>query len=241
MQSAAFRATGLDWSYEIADVPAEQLEPTIGSLRKPEMGGANVTIPHKVAAIDYLDAVEGEAQRIGAVNTIRREGERLLGSNTDVEGIRQAALAMGIRDCRDMEVVVLGAGGSARAAAEALAGAALTFVARRPGATSLPGRVLDWSAGAWEPLVRRSDLLVNATPLGREGELPLPVDDLPEDGAVIDLVYVSGGTPLVRAARLRGLACADGWAVLLAQGAASFSAWTGRPAPLEAMRRALAV
>jgi shikimate dehydrogenase len=88
-------------------------------------------------------------------------------------------------------------------------------------------------------LVGGADLLLNATPLGRGGELPLPATRLPRDGAVVDLVYTSEGTPLVHAARERGLRRADGWTVLLAQGAAAFEAWTGRPAPRAAMRAAL--
>jgi len=99
--------------------------------------------------------------------------------------------------------------------------------------------VLAWDDPGWWLLARKADLLLNATPQGRQQELPLPVSELPVRGAVIDLVYSAAGTPLVRAARERGLPCADGWTVLLAQGAAAFEAWTGRPAPLEAMRAAL--
>jgi shikimate dehydrogenase len=84
-----------------------------------------------------------------------------------------------------------------------------------------------------------ADLLLNATPLGRQGELPIDAAQLPRRGAVIDLVYVAGGTPLIREARARGLATADGWTVLVAQGAASFQAWTGREAPIAAMREAV--
>jgi shikimate dehydrogenase len=240
MHAAAFRAGGLDWTYEIADVPPQELPAAVNALRMPDIGGANVTIPHKVAAIQFLDALEGEAERTGAVNTIRRVGSRLIGSNTDVEGIREAARQIGIVQVDGLQAVVLGAGGAARAAAAALDGAEITFVARRPEAADLAGRTIPWAGRDWKALSRRADLLLNATPLGRGGELPLPVDDLPDGGAVIDLVYVRGGTPLVRAARLRGRPCADGWSVLLAQGAASFTAWTGKEPPMEAMREALA-
>ena len=88
-------------------------------------------------------------------------------------------------------------------------------------------------------MARGADLLLNATPLGRQQELPLPLDELPASGAVVDLVYSAAGTPLVSAARDRGLPCADGWTVLVAQGAAAFEAWTGLPAPIDAMRAAL--
>lgn len=239
MQNAAFRAAGLDWSYEILDVPPDQLPAAVQSLRDPAVNGANVSIPHKVTVMPLLDALEGEAAVAGAVNTIRRQGDRLIGSNTDVTGVLVALGAVGVEP-QGARAVVLGVGGSARAAAVALRGADLTFVARRPEAgAGLPGRVLEWSDPAWLSLVRHADLLLNATPLGRRGEMPLRPGYLPPRGAVIDLVYVSGGTPLVRRARQLGLRCADGWAVLLAQGAAAFQAWTSLPAPVDAMRAAL--
>lgn len=220
-------------------MPPDQLPAAVESLRDPAVSGANVSIPHKVAVMPLLDALEGEAAVAGAVNTIRRQGDRLIGSNTDVTGVRVALGAVGVEP-QGARAVLLGVGGSARAAAVALRGADLTFVARRPEAgAGLPGRVLNWSDPAWRSLVRHADLLLNATPLGRRGEMPLRPAYLPPRGAVIDLVYVTGGTPLVRRARQLGLRCADGWAVLLAQGAAAFQAWTSLPAPVDAMRAAL--
>jgi shikimate dehydrogenase len=238
MQSAAFRAAGLDWTYELADVPPDRLAETVAALRGRDAAGANVTIPHKIAVMPLLDELEGDAVDAGAVNTVRRERDRLVGSNTDVTGVRVALGAAGVEPA-GAHVVVLGVGGSARAAGVALRGADVTFVARRPEAgVDLPGRVMAWSE-AWQPLARRADLVLNATPLGRRGEMPLRPANLPPRGAVIDLVYVEGGTPLVRRARQLGLRCVDGWSVLLAQGAAAFQAWTSRPAPLDAMRQAL--
>jgi shikimate dehydrogenase len=224
MHSAAFASAGLDWSYELCDVAAGELPSAVAALRTPGYAGANVTIPHKVAVIPLLDGLDEEAAATGAVNTIRRDGDRLLGSNTDVAGIGAALRQVGLAPAGS-SAVVLGAGGSARAAAIALAGSRLTFVARRPGtAGNLPGRAVAWDDRRWWTLAREADLLLNATPQGRSGELPLPAAELPA---------------LVRAARERGIPCADGWTVLLAQGAAAFEAWTGRPAPLAAMRAAL--
>jgi shikimate dehydrogenase len=186
-----------------------------------------------------LDDLEGDAVAAGAVNTIRRDGSRLVGSNTDVTGIRVALGAVGLEPA-GARAVVLGAGGSARAAGVALAGAEVAFVARRPdAATGLPGEVVGWDNPRWPALARHADLVLNATPLGRRGEMPLRPAHLPPRGAVIDLVYVSGGTPLVRRAGQLGLRCADGWSVLLAQGAAAFQTWTSRPAPVDVMRSAL--
>ena len=239
MQTAAFRAAGLDWTYELVDVPPERLAGAVEALRGPGVRGANVTIPHKVAVMSLLDGFEGEAEAVGAVNTIRTQGGRLVGSNTDVIALREALAAVGV-EAHGAEAVILGAGGSARAAAAALGGARICFVARRPAAAAgLAGVALAWDDPNWLVRARHADVLVNATPLGRHGEMPLRPGVLPPRGAVIDLVYVPGGTPLVRRARQLGLRCADGWDVLLAQGAAAFQAWTGLQAPVEAMRAAL--
>jgi shikimate dehydrogenase len=239
MQNAGFEALGLDWTYELLDVTPADLPGAVERLRAPDVRGANVTIPHKQAVIARLDAVDADALRAHAVNTIARDGERLVGSNTDVAGVRAAISEVGLEP-KDANVVILGGGGSARAAAVALAGAHLTFVSRHPEDDDLPGTVIGWSDPALPGLTRSADLLLNATPLGRKEEMPMRPAALPQDGAVIDLVYVTGGTPLVRKARSLGLRTADGWGVLLAQGAASFEVWTGKAAPLAAMRHTLA-
>jgi shikimate dehydrogenase len=239
MHNAAFDSLGLDWTYELLDVPASELPAAVDRLRSPDVGGANVTIPHKQAVMQRLDGLDGDAMRAHAVNTIVREGDRLIGSNTDVAGIR-AAIAEVDLEARGANVVILGSGGSARAAAVALEGAHVTFVSRHPGDDDLPGNVIAWSDASLPVLTRAAALLVNATPLGRKDEMPIRPAALPKEGAVIDLVYVTGGTPLVRKARSLGLRTVDGWAVLLAQGALSFEAWTGKPAPLAAMRDTLA-
>jgi shikimate dehydrogenase len=239
MQNAAFQATGLDWTYELLDVPPDQLPRAMSAVRGKDSAGANVTIPHKLAVMQHLDRLDPEALRAHAVNTVSRDGGHLVGSNTDVAGITAAATELGFR-ARGATVVVLGAGGSARAAAVALEGAHVTFVARHPERVGeMPGAVVAWGSAEWPPLVRSADLLINATPLGRRDEMPLRPNALPETGAVLDLVYVSGGTPLVRKARSLGLKAVDGWTVLLAQGARSFEIWTGRPAPVDAMRAAM--
>lgn len=239
MQNAAFAAAGLaGWSYELLDVPRQRLPTMVERLRGEGYAGANVTIPHKRHVLGLLDEVDGEARELGAVNTIVRRGRRLLGSNTDVHGIRSALRGLGV-DAAGATAVVLGAGGSARAAHRALAGARVVFVARDRGRADGLGEVLAWQDPAWHDRLRRADLLVNATPLGRHGELPVHAGLLNPEGAVLDLVYVPGGTPLVRRARAAGIRCVDGWDVLLEQGAESFRAWTGREAPLQAMRLAL--
>lgn len=238
MHNAAFRALGMDWTYELMDVPADQLAQAVRLLRGSDVAGANVTIPHKQAVMQELDSVDPEAVRARSVNTVVRKADRLEGSNTDVEGVRAAVAEVGLEP-GGANVVILGTGGSARGAAVALEGAHLTFVSRQPDDAFVPGRVIAWDDRTLAGLVRAADLLLNATPLGRRDEMPLRPAALPRTGAVIDLVYVKGGTPLVRKARSLGLRTADGWSVLLAQGARSFEAWTGRPAPIDVMRETL--
>jgi shikimate dehydrogenase len=239
MHNAAFKACGLDWTYELRDVPPSDLMSAMAGLREPETAGANVTVPYKLAVMQHLDRLDAAALRAHAVNTISRDHDHLVGSNTDVAGIRAAIDEVGL-DPHGARVVVLGAGGSARAAAVALEGAHITFVARSPeSAGEMPGTVLGWSDPAWPTATRSADLLLNATPLGRREEMPVRPNALPATGAVIDLVYVAGGTPLIRKARSVGLRTADGWLVLLAQGAMSFEIWTGLRAPIDVMRQAL--
>ncbi len=238
MQNAAFEALGMDWRYELLDVPPDDLRDAVGQLRAPDVGGANVTIPHKQAVMQHLNTIAPEALRARAVNTIVNEEGRLGGYNTDIPAIRAAAEHVGVEP-RSANAVILGAGGSARAAAVALEGAHLTFVSRHPEDVDVPGKVVAWEDASAAVLTRSADLLVNATPLGRREEMPLRPAALPKSGAVIDLVYVTGGTPLVRKARSLGLPTIDGWEILLSQGAISFLLWTRRSAPIEAMRETL--
>jgi len=238
MQNAAFRALDMDWTYDLLDVPPEQLSQAIAGLRAQDVAGANVTIPYKQAVMDQLDTIAADALRARAVNTIVNDGGRLGGYNTDIPAIREAVEQVGVEP-RSANAVILGAGGAARATAVALEGAHMTFISRHPQDADVPGKVVAWTDSSVATLTRSADLLVNATPLGRQEEMPLRPAALPKAGAVIDLVYVTGGTPLVRKARSLGLPAADGWEILLAQGAISFLLWTGRSAPTEAMRETL--
>jgi len=238
MHNAAFAALGMGgWTYDILDVSPDEIAATMERLRDADVAGANVTIPHKQAVMAHLDGIAADAVRARAVNTIVNEAGALRGSNTDIGAIRMAVEEVGL-ERRGADVVVLGAGGAARAAAAALEGAHVTFVARRAD-VDVPGTVVAWTDPSVPALTRAADLLVNATPLGRHEEMPLRPAALPREGAVIDLVYIRGGTPLVRKARSLGLRTVDGWEVLLQQGAMSFLQWTGMAAPLDAMRQTL--
>jgi shikimate dehydrogenase len=201
----------------------------------------------------YLDEVTPLAQRIGAVNTLYWDGEKLCGDNTDYAGFRASLPAI---DLKGQEVTVLGAGGAARAGVLALAdeGAAKVHVVarRQAAARDLQSQLPPEQAGAIAPfedlpelerLMARSRLVVNATPLGMHGKAsPLAGEALaalPADAFVMDMIYAPAETPLMAAARARGLAVSNGAEMLLHQAAFAFERWTGNQAPLAAMREAL--
>src|SRR2546427_2994735 len=148
MHNAAFQVLGLDWTYELLDVPAAGLAAAVERLRSSDVAGANVTIPHKQAVMERLDGLDADAMRARAVNTIARDGDRLLGSNTDVAGIRAAISEVGLEP-RGATVAVLGRGGSARAAAGGAGGADTSVAAGHPAAHNPPGKAgaLGYRAG----------------------------------------------------------------------------------------------
>jgi len=238
IHAAAFAALGLDgWRYQLLPVPPDLFVETVRALPGAGFVGANVTVPHKEAALALADEASATARAIGAANTLSfRPDGTIAADNTDAPGLI-AALPMPV-DGRS--ALVLGAGGSARAAVFALREAGASDVAvwnRTPEraealVAALGGRVV--------ARVERADVLVNCTTVGLDDAAALPVDEraLDKVGAVVDLVYRPGGTALVRAAQEHGLPSADGLEVLVQQGALSFEIWTGREAPVEAMRAA---
>lgn len=251
MHDAAFEALGLDGRYEAWDVPPAALPAALERLRASStLFGANVSVPHKLAVLPLVDEVSAEADRLGAVNTIVRRDRRLLGHNTDAVGLA-AALRELERPLARGRAVVLGAGGAARAAVAVFVDAGCAVQVYNRSAERAVGLVRAWrSAGDVAAVdaerlaaaVARADWVVNATSVGMPGGAagsPLPPGVLPERGAVVDLVYAPTPTPLVVAARTAGLATQDGRAMLVHQGAAAFTAWTGHQAPLAVMREAL--
>jgi shikimate dehydrogenase len=192
MHNAAFRALDLDWTYELFDVLPGELPAALKRLRLPDVAGANVTIPHKQAVMQHMDGLDPEAVKARAVNTIVHDGDRLVGSNTDIAAIRSAIASVGVEP-KGANVVIFGAGGSARAASVALEGAHVTFVSRHPDEADVAGRTIAWDDPTLPAQVRSADLLVNATPLGRREEMPIRPGALPRAGAVVDLVYVTEG------------------------------------------------
>ncbi len=227
MFAAAFAELGLDdHRYQRVPVPPELAEETIAALGGAGFAGVNVTMPHKEAALAVAGGATGRARAIGAANTLTFAPGKIEADNTDAPGL---IAALGEPPA---SALVLGAGGSARAAIWALrdAGAEVSVLARTPARAEGLG-----AAVVAEPVP--ADCLVNCTPIGMDDPDAVPAD--PEGYAtVVDLVYQSGRTALLRRAEEAGARTVDGLEVLVRQGALSFERWTGREAPLDTMRLA---
>lgn len=219
IHARAFALLGLDAVYapcRVTDVPG-----AIRALRALGVAGANVTIPHKQAVLAGLDRLDESARRIGAVSCIVNRDGVLHGHNTDREGILRALGDFSGR------AVVLGAGGSARAAVDALR-PQVTVVNRTRARAEELAREMGVEAGGAEALAR-ADVVVNCTTVGMTGD-EMPVDPASLRGVVIDLAYSPRGeTALIRAARKKGLRAIDGIEVLVQQAIASLEIWLGRP------------
>ena len=237
IQNAALSAASLPGSYEAIRVDADGMAGAIEDVRKGEIDGANVTMPHKRLAASLCDRRDPTANRAGAVNTLVRVGMEVVGHNTDVAGIRAAWGSSHLP--RQGPVHLLGGGGAAAAALLALEGRDLTISTRRAGAGATLADALGVAAVEveWGTPVPGA-ALVNATPIGMQGEA-LPEAMTAEATALFDMTYGPRVTPAVEALRNRSLRVADGAAMLLAQAAESFRLWTGRAADLGAMRAAL--
>jgi shikimate dehydrogenase len=224
---AAYDALNLDgWRYQKLPVPPDLFAETVRALAGAGFDGANVTIPHKEAALALADTATDEARAIGAANTLTfPEDGTIAADNTDAPGFLAA-----LGGSPPQTALVLGAGGSARAVVWALAQAGTEVCVLARTRRDLP-------AGTFVDAPVPAEMLVNCTPLGLAPDDALPLD--PEGYArVVDLVYAPGGTQLVNRARQAGSETVDGLEVLVRQGALSFERWTGLDAPLDAMRLA---
>jgi shikimate dehydrogenase len=253
MQQAAFDDQGVDATYELWDRAPIALADAIGEIRGDDFLGANVTIPHKERVVPLVDRLTEEAQATGAVNTITREGRRLVGHNTDVPGFKVALDKLVGRQKMPRNAVVLGAGGGGRAVVYGLiregfqrvvvfnrhlhrAEALVKHFGRS--ASHMELRAMPWHESIIEAELAKSKILVNATSIGLTGDVsPIQAEILPPEMLVLDLIY--NRTRLLRDADAAGATVADGELMLLHQGAAAFTLWTGRPAPIEVMQRAL--
>ena len=254
MQQAAFDSVGIDARYELWDRAPIALPEAIEAVRGDDFLGANVTIPHKERVVPLIDKLTEEAQATGAVNTLTREGRRLVGHNTDVPGFGVALDQLVGRQKMPRAAVVLGAGGGARAVVYGLirAGFQRVIVFNRhlhraeglvrhfsKSASHMDLKAMPWHESIIESELAKTKVLVNATSIGLTSDVsPVPAEVLTGDLLVLDLIY--NRTRLLRDAEAVGAVAMDGETMLLHQGAAAFSLWTGQAAPLEVMGEALA-
>jgi len=264
MHNAALEACGIPARYCRLHIRPEELAEALRLLPKANFIGANFTIPHKAATLDLVDAVDENARKIGVVNTVVVEGERLTGFNTDGPGLLRAVRAEFGVDLRDLRVMVLGAGGGAgRAIAaqcavencERLVLVNRTFEKARQLAGELEsffkgprvfGPVRRLEAVPWEEAklaaqLANTDLVINATSCGMKRTDPsvLPASILRANLLVYDTIYTAQSTPLMEDAQSVGARTANGKSMLLYQGVLSFEIWFNRPAPVEVMRAAM--
>ena len=263
-QQAALDYYQLDIRYEAWETVPAQLQDTVNDLRKPQNIGANVTVPYKETVLPLLDEVDELANLIGAVNTIVKKGDRLLGFNSDLYGFSEALDKEGHFDPEGKRVVILGAGGAAKAVGFALVQKNVnsliiinrTFRRAQILADSLASYSTDSSSGLetiktkiaalpWESLDSQETfshchLIINCTTMGmkhspQEGQSPLRLEVIPRGVLVCDLVYNPWPTPLLELARKAGADILGGLPMLVYQGAASFKLWTGKEAPVDIM------
>ena len=241
MHNCAFQALEIDAQYLAFDVPPQQLETALGGARALGIRQLAVSLPHKVSVMEYLDEVDPVARRIGAVNTITRDGERLVGANTDWLGVIKALESVTRLD--GSRAVVLGAGGTARAVVYGLQqrGAEVSILNR----TEERARELAEAAGPmrWGPLEALEDtphdILVNTTSVGLQSdESPVAASVLRPESVVMDAVYDPERTRLLQDAETMGARTVAGKWMLVHQAAEQIRLWTGREAPVEAMAAA---
>src|SRR5436853_1151447 len=263
LQNAALKQCKIDMQYARFHILPDELREAIDLIRKLEFVGINLTIPHKIAAIDLLDSVEENVKQIGAANVIRIDDGKVRGFNTDGRGFARAVREEFSVDLRDLRVMILGAGGAARAIAlqcgkencERLVIANRAFEKGRLLVDSLQNffagpkvlgpvprlQAIRWDEAAFRFQIANVDLIVNATPVGlkRGDPSPIPSRLLAPHLMIYDTIYSAERTPLILAAIEAGARAAKGLSMLLHQGALAFEIWFQREAPLEVMRKAI--
>ena len=253
MQQAAFDKLGIDAQYELWDRAPSSLAEAIAEIRTDDFLGANVTIPHKERVVPMVDRQTDEAHATGAINTLTKEGRKLVGHNTDVAGFKVALDKLVGKQKMPRYAVVLGAGGGSRAVVYGLiregfqrivvfnrhlhrAEAMVKHFSRSSAHMDL--RAMPWHESIIEAELAKTKVLINATSIGLQAdETPLPAEILRPELLVLDLIYAR--TRFLREAAQTGCTTADGELMLLHQGAAAFTLWTGQPAPVDAMHAAL--
>lgn len=248
MHNAAFDRLGLDWCYLPFHVLPERLGGAVEAVRALGLRGVNVTVPHKEAVIRYLDRVDEEAARIGAVNTVVNEDGVLTGYNTDGKGFVMSLKEAGMAVCKK-KVIVLGAGGAARAVCFSLLSAGVSDIlvvnrtVERAGQLAGDINSVRKAASAAGSISSTAgyDMLVNTTSLGLHDEDPMPVEEslLISELFVCDLIYNPARTRLMAVAEKRGCNTINGLGMLLWQGVLAFELWTGMMPPVSVMRDVL--
>lgn len=255
MQEAAFNALNLDWRYLTLEVLPEDLEDAVKGMKAMNMKGMNLTIPHKVEVLKYLDRIAPDAKLMGAVNTIRVEAGKLIGENTDGKGfLRSLTQDAGINP-EGLECLVFGAGGAARAICIELAFAGvrkITVVNRTDSrgrelvelintGTQAEAVFVKWNSGYKLP--ETAAVIVNATSIGLFPDIDAKPDinysSISSGMVVCDVIPNPPNTPFLKEAELRGAKTLNGLGMLVYQGAIGFKMWTGIDAPVEVMYTAL--
>ena len=250
MHNAAFAALGLNWRYLAFEVDPKNLRAAIAGARAMNFAGLNLTVPHKLLAVDMVDKLDASAKIWGAVNTIKFENGRASGFNTDADGLANSLREDLQIELRGKKVLLLGAGGAGRTAALKLAAenVAELFLVNR---TVSKAEEIAGEIKKQFPSVKVSvgypkteiDLLLNATSLGLKPEDGSPLDEkqfsLKQTRAVYDMIYKPAETKLLVAAKVAGCKTANGIGMLVHQGAKAFEIWTGQSAPVAVMRRAV--
>ena len=251
MQNAAFAAAGLNCTYIAFRVPANELKESVESLRSINVSGFNITVPHKVEAMKYLDELDASAKKAAAVNTVNNIEGIFRGYNTDIDGFIEPLRKRHV-DFSDMRVLVLGAGGAARAVVAALAqegGIAKVMIAnrnvQRAGELARIGSNLGLKCETLpldkvQGVSAECDMIVNATTIGLSNE-PSPIDHehIKKGSIVYDIVYRPIVTDLIENAKYAQATVVYGYEMLIEQGAKAFEIWTGLPAPRDAMKKNL--
>ena len=250
LHNTAFLFLGLDCTYIAYRIPKGELESGIGALKKIGISGFNVTIPHKVDMMKFLDEEDEECKTVGATNTVVNNDGNLKGYNTDVEGFLDPIKKRKI-DCKDSDVLLIGAGGAARAILVGFS----KEQARKITISNRTRERADELIKFAQSLGLESDYLdlqsagesaskyrfvVNATSVGLRGAgCPISTKNITKDSIVYDIVYTPVETPLIEQSKNQGATIIYGWEMLLAQAMKSFEIWTGRQAPYEAMKLTL--
>jgi shikimate dehydrogenase len=250
MHNAAYAALGLDFVYVPLRATPDTIRSAVRAMRTLGIVGFNVTVPYKQDVVRLVDRLTPAAKAIGAVNTIYRDGEDIVGENTDAPGFLEALKSHGVKP-RGARVLVIGAGGSARAVLHALreGGAADVVLANRTKAKAAKlARELGASASGLEALedaalLSTRTLVVNCTPVGLKGGdfLGYTAKATPRSCAHFDLAYGRDLTPFLRLAAKAGRPTIDGRHMLVHQGAAAFRLFTGKRAPIAVMLAAVGV